>query len=161
MGHSWHTSRETFRSVLLIGSCHKNHEYIYGLGEWIWTVSKILSSLWSERGGTIPGPPWDTSLLELLNVFYHKKHEYIWFKGLGYERFPIYKAFMNWTGRDMPNHTRGPSRSVLLNASYHKKHEYIWLRVGDLNSFWDIYDFKNWLGLDMPPGQPLTLGFQI
>ena len=35
MGHSWHTSGETSWSVLLIGSCHKNHEYIWFRGGYL------------------------------------------------------------------------------------------------------------------------------
>ena len=44
-------------------------------------VSEILRLLLSEGGGAGLGTPQGTSWLVLLNGPYHKKQEYIWFRG--------------------------------------------------------------------------------
>ena len=55
----------------------------YGLGVGICTVSQILSLFMkrSEVGGTCPGMSRMTSSSVLLDASYHKKHEYVWFRG--------------------------------------------------------------------------------
>ena len=39
-----------------------------------------------------------TSSSLLLNASYHKKHEYVWFRGWGSERFLRYQAFYESKG---------------------------------------------------------------
>ena len=51
--------------------------------------------------------PWETSLSVLLNVFYHKKHEYIWFRGGDLNGSRDIKPFMNWMGWGIPGHATG------------------------------------------------------
>ena len=58
-------------------------------------ISKIFSGLGSERGGAISNTPWETSLLVLVNVFYDKKREYIWFRGGDLKGFGDIKPFTN------------------------------------------------------------------
>ena len=67
--------------------------------------------------------PNETSLQVLLNVFYHKKHQYtcIWIRGGNLNVFQDIKHFMNEWGGACPSTPWETSPSVLLTASYHKE----------------------------------------
>ena len=43
-------------------------------------ISEILSLLKTEQGRACTGTPQGTSQFVLLNVSYHKEHEYTWFR---------------------------------------------------------------------------------
>ena len=78
------------------------------------------------------GIPWHTrgdSWSVVLNVSYHKKHEYIWVSGGDLNGF-----------RDII-HCRFYWIHLII-----KKHEFIWFRGGDLNGFCNINHFMKWRG---------------
>ena len=65
-----------------------------GLGGGVSTSFEILSLLFSEWVNACLGRPRGTSSLVLLNASYHKKHEYVWFRGGDLNCFRDIKPFM-------------------------------------------------------------------
>ena len=82
---------------------------LYGLGVGIITVSQISSKFWRghSRAGLI-GTPQSM----LLNVFYDKKHEYIWFRGRVWTVSEILNLKRIKRSGACPGTPQGTSRSV-------------------------------------------------
>ena len=67
--------------------------------------------------------PWVSSLSVLLNVYYYKKNEYIWFRGGDLNSSRDIKLLVEGVGhaRAATDGLPSSSLSALLNAYFHKK----------------------------------------
>jgi hypothetical protein len=79
-------------------------------------------------------PPCMTMTYTLPDATWHKKQEYIWFRGGDFNNFRDIWALPILTGA-------GQFRMVMTyiqaDATWHEKKQYKWFKGGDLNGFWD------------------------